>query len=522
MTEHEFFTESVQDNIVDSERIRAEILSADTGRRRNASRLLFPLVACFLCILIAVACIPEARAEVLSWFGWSTTPQDYLGKEPQAREDAAQVDALITEADPGDANTVTDAGDFDRVSELLKSRLDVSLLEAIYDGDCVYVTMDLGGGFGVWLIENYTGGSVASVAIPPEKLDDFFSPAVPESYLSGEDVYYSHTTGRLIMALPDGTSLSGNICIVGSEALSALLEQTQTEPQNVDGLVERYLAENDVKAYAAMRADSERLASLADETGRIAGEFSLLLQIELDGSATAAPTTVLQADIGSMPIDVMTCQTFVRNMYGDAETAKWSGETMLTYFDDSGVDESTYGYNLYTNRVLSLDGLKMKALSAEIDATGIRNLQVAVTYPDDWTNEDMRQFTNVYGVHFQLLINGEEGDWSVSGLMRSYETLGVRERIWHCRQVNGVPLGLLPDIRQLTLIPFISSCTAYYELGCDSTGDYTVRGETTPLEPDRPFALWNEYHGGFDMETTYYPQYAVSFSIPQAEGDAGE
>ena len=37
MTEHEFFTESVQDNIVDSERIRAEILSADTGRRRNAS-----------------------------------------------------------------------------------------------------------------------------------------------------------------------------------------------------------------------------------------------------------------------------------------------------------------------------------------------------------------------------------------------------------------------------------------------------------------------------------------------------
>ena len=518
MTEHEFLTMSVQNHIVDYDRVLSGVLTADNQRKRGASRVLFPIAACLVCILITVACIPKARAEVLSWFGWSTTPGDYLGKDSEAREGAEKVDALITEAKRDNSGgEVTDSGEFGRVSELLAERLGVMPLEALYDGDSVYVTMNLDGDFGVWLLENYTGGSVASVAIPPENLGGFFSPTVPESFLSGEEVYYSHTTGQLVMTLPDGSEISGYVDIVKNEALTVLFKQVSENPQDADALVAAYLAEHDIKAYAAMKVDSERLKALADASGRIEGKLSLLLQIELGSSDDAAPTTVLQADIGSIPVDVATYRTFAEKVNGTSETAEWSGETILTYFDDSGVDCSTYGYNVYTNHVLALDGLKMKALSVEVDATGIRKLQVEVTLPEYWSEEEIRAFSDTYGIHFQLLINGNAGDWIINGNLRALEAADSSQRVWYCRAAGNVPLGLLPEINELTLIPYISYNTAYCELDADQSGERTIRGKVTPLALDEPFSLWNEYYGGFDTNTTYYPEYALAFSIPQAE-----
>ncbi len=521
MTEHEFFTLSVQNYIVNADHVRRGAALAGRKRRRGASRVLFPIAACLVCLIITVACIPKARAEVLSWFGWSTTPGDYLGKDSEAREDANQVDALITEASPdAEKVEVTDTGAFGRVSELLAERLNAAPLEALYDGDSVYITLNLKGGFGVWLLENYAGGSVASVAIPPEKLDGFFSPAVPEAYRSGEEVYYSHTTGRLILTLPDGSEISGSVGIVQSEALSQLLEQTAARPQDADTLVAAFLAENDVKAYAAMKADPERLNALKDASGRIEGKLSLLLQIELEGN-NAQPATVLQADIGSIPVDVATYRTFTEQINGTPRLAEWSGETILTYFDDSGVDGSTYGYNVYTNHVLSLNGLKMKALSVEVDATGVKKLQIEVTLPDGWSEEDIRTVSSSNGIHFQLLINGSAGDWSVNGNLRALDAEDASKRVWYCRAVSGVPLGLLPEIEELTLIPYFSCNTAYYELERDQSGELVIRGKVTPLALDEPFSLWNEYYGGFDVSTTYYPEYALTFSIPQAETGSG-
>lgn len=514
MTEHEFFTQSVQNNIIQANRISGEILAAKKKHRHRTSRALLPIAACFICILAAVACIPKARAEVLSWFGWSTTPSDYMGKDPQAREDAAQVDALITTISGQENPGVTDEGDFDRVSQLLKERFDVSLSEAMYDGDSIYVTMNLKNGFGVWLLENYTGGTVASVAIPPEKLGDFFNPVVPDSYLTGEDVYYSHTMGRMILTLPDGTSVSGSIGVAQSEALTTLLKTVADDPQNVDALVAAYLENNDVKAHAALKADPARLSALADENGVVTGKVSLLLQIELDGSVTGTPTTVLEADVGDVTINATIYRDFVTGATGSTEEQAWSGQTIMTYFDDSNVDGSTYGYNVYTNRTLKLDGLTMKPLSAEVDATGIRKVQVEITYPDNWTDEDFRQFHNRYGIQFKVLINGQEGDWIASGVPR-FGSENPRQRTWYCRQVQMVPLALLPEITELTLIPYISYCTAYTEIDRGTDGNQEIYGKTTSFELNEPFSLWNAFSGEFDMETTYFPQYAMTFHIPQ-------
>ena len=110
MTEHEFFTTSVQHNIVDSNHICKEAVLSSRKRRRGAAKILYPVAACIICLLITVASIPKARAEVLSWFGWSTTPGEYLGKDSEAREDAGQVDALITEADGENSDAAVKIG----------------------------------------------------------------------------------------------------------------------------------------------------------------------------------------------------------------------------------------------------------------------------------------------------------------------------------------------------------------------------------------------------------------------------
>lgn len=59
-------------------------------------------------------------------------------------------------------------------------------------------------------------------------------------------------------------------------------------------------------------------------------------------------------------------------------------------------------------------------------------------------------------------------------------------------------------------------------LPVDAAGVRNLQIEVTypdgwPGEEIRPFSFRNDYSGGFDTNVTYYPQYAVSLTIPQAE-----
>ena len=230
----------------------------------------------------------------------------------------------------------------------------------------------------------------------------------------------------------------------------------------------------------------------------------------------------MKADIGSVSVNVATYRSFSETASVQSASAEWTGEAVLTSYDDSEVAENTYGYVTFTNHALNLDGLKMKALSVKVDATGIKDIQVEVTYPDHWSEEDIRAFAGSYGIRFRLLINGQAGDWTVNGSLRSSDTQDARKRVWHCRAAYQVPLGLLPQIKELTLIPYISYRTAYYELLPDQTGERRIRGEVTPLLLDQPFRIWNEFYGDFDTSVTEYMQYALTFSIPGDDSGAGE
>lgn len=514
MTEKEFFNACVWEHIVDHETVLSGISQPQAKRKTGGRRALFIMAACFLCTLITVACIPNARAEVLSWFGFHTTPGGYLGEDPQTREQLEPVESLITQADPSVDAIITNPGETGRISARLTELLNCSPQEALYDGDSVYVSLKLGGGFGVWLLEQYTGGSAASVAIPQDQLADFFDHDVPQAYLTGEQTYYSHTTGQLVFVLPDGSAISGSVQIANSEAYADLFAQTAREPQRADELTKAYLAEHDITAYAALKVEANKLLALSDASGNLKGNLSLLLQIELDGSKTAPPVTVLEADMGEVAVNVSTYRAFSKTAMPASDSAEWTGDAIITHYDDSEVGQNTYGYVSFTNRKLKLDGLKMKALGVEVDATGIKNLQVEVRFPEHWTQEEIRAFSGTYGIHFELLINGEKGDWMVNGVMRSLDTQDAHTRVWHCRAANLVPLALLQQIKELTLIPTLDYRTAYYALLPDQTGELVVRGDETQFQLDQPFRIWNDFTGGFDVQKVEFPQYAITFHIP--------
>ena len=515
MTEKEFFNACVWEHIVDREKILSGVALPQARRKKGASRALIIMAACFLCVFVTVACIPKARAEVLSWFGFHTTPGEYLGEDPQTRELVEPVESLITKAEQTGDAVVTNPGETGRISALLAERLNCSPQEALYDGVSIYLSLKLGGGFGVWLLENYAGGSTASVAIPQDQLAGFFDHDVPQEYLTGEQTYYSHTTGQLRFTLPDGDVIRGSVQLANSEAYADLFAQITSEPQRADELIAAYLTEHDVTAYAALKAEASKLLASADASGNITGKLALLLQIELDGSKTAPPVTVLEADIGDVAVNVSSYQTFSQTAMQKSDSAEWKGDAIITHYDDSEVGSSTYGYVSFTNHTLKLDGLKMKALSVDVDATGIKNIQVEVTLPESWTKGELRGFSGAYGIHFELLINGEKGDWTVNGVLRSLDTLDAHTRIWHCRAANLVPLALLKQIKEITLIPTLDYRTAYYELLPDQTGELVVRGEETPFELDQPFRIRNDYNGGFDTQEVEYPQYALTFQVAE-------
>ena len=189
------------------------------------------------------------------------------------------------------------------------------------------------------------------------------------------------------------------------------------------------------------------------------------------------------------------------------------GQRTIEFFADNALEHERTGEMIERIGLVNF----LEGIGVEVDATGIKNLQVEMRFPEHWTQEEIRAFSGTYGIHFELLINGEKGDWMVNGVMRSLDTQDAHTRVWHCRAANLVPLALLQQIKELSLIPTLDYRTAYYALLPDQTGELVVRGDETQFQLDQPFRIWNDFTGGFDVQKVEFPQYAITFHIPGAD-----
>ena len=133
---------------------------SSTKRSNCTIRKRWPLVlvACFLLTITLVACIPEARAEVLAWLGKVFNVQSYMGEESRERSPEPKMDAIIKPiADAEREIIITEVYDSDEARAMAES-FDVRLDEIAYTGNSVLVTGWFTGACGKSLLDPYTGG----------------------------------------------------------------------------------------------------------------------------------------------------------------------------------------------------------------------------------------------------------------------------------------------------------------------------------------------------------------------------
>ena len=176
MKESKFYHNVLDMALLDGKALKAAI-DEKTGEmpEKAHERLSFPwrraaMAAAALLLLLGttVMAIPSTRAEVLSWLGIISRPDEYLSADPEQRPAIEALDNMIATAKPEDteirineidrtdSQAVNSEGAM-RVAELLNQDVQITLGDTLFDGNTAYVTMHLRGNVALPLLDDYTG-----------------------------------------------------------------------------------------------------------------------------------------------------------------------------------------------------------------------------------------------------------------------------------------------------------------------------------------------------------------------------
>ena len=236
MKESKFYHRALDLSLLDGKAVKAA-LDKEIARKstKGRERIGFPwrkvgmaAAACLLLFITTIMAIPSTRAEVLSWLGIISRPQDYLTAEPSERPAIPALDSMIATAKPEDTQVNVTLIDRDgsravnsegalKVADLLNRDVRITLGDTLYDGSTAYVSLRLGGTAALPLLDSWTGGSATLVKVDPKRMYDFFAGGPGEEYLSGEKELYWRPTSELLLVFDDGSRMSG------------FLDQTETE-----------------------------------------------------------------------------------------------------------------------------------------------------------------------------------------------------------------------------------------------------------------------------------------------------
>lgn len=535
------------------------------------------LIACALTLLLLsatlIACIPAARAEVLSWFGF-TSPEDYLAAGPDEREPNEALDAMITTPEPEQSTpaaphtapnpaaadaaaaaapprqaTVTDRGNYGALSERLAAAFDAGTanayaVEALYDGEAVCMSVMLHGDAALFLLEEYAGGTVTRFVVAPDDADAHYDGPAPDSVASGEIPLCVYPQGACSLTFADGTRISEILEIrLSPDTLSAYTDYESSwwydlPDAEADARNAAFLAENDVLATVRMYvSDPKAFAALADADGLATARIGLTIKTAPDNREFI---TVLGLDLGEIPVDIGAYTNSVKAVTAsDAPPAVWSGSVLLTGWTDyttnawalslPGFLPSTTGgdYRVYRTLDLSLDGLVISNPRIEITAAGLRNLEVDLYYPEHWTAEEIDLFERCSGFMLRVDASGIESlppaqrYYNASHYGNVYATSyrflphasGEAGRsTWRAKEVDGVRLDELDQLTALTLTPVLFRIPVLLE-----TREPGVHAPVQAVRLDKPgLAVTIPDRRAWttgSQEATVYPQYALELTV---------
>ena len=544
MKESKFYHRALDLSLLDGKAVKAALDKEIAGKTtKGRERIGFPwrkvgmaAAACLLLFITTIMAIPSTRAEVLSWLGIISRPQDYLTAEPSERPAIPALDSMIATAKPEDTQVNVTLIDRDgsravnsegalKVADLLNRDVRITLGDTLYDGSTAYVSLRLGGTAALPLLESWTGGSATLVKVDPRRMYDFFEGGPGKEFLYGEKELYWRPTSELLLVFPDGSRMSGFLDQTETDAFKAHWAALEAknfhwddlqpeELSEIDRMNQAFLEKNEIVAYTMMAEAPEILEKNADESGTVTAKawFNVFVEEDYD----LPPTELLSVEAGTVRFNVTGYKSIEnRAVEADQNKVVWQGDTIFTYMELVEEQDHTKpatdwnnALQVFTNCAASLDGMTMEALpGAHADDLGIYDLDVRITLPDSMKGNARAAWTNLVSmlpIDFKILIDGQEGNWYHGGYGLKPNDDGTLT--FHIVDIQGLNLETIKDIQTVTLIPVLRYVTgfegpnnAFVELPLN------VRTEN-PKTDDGVYM-------GQKFQRTEYPQYAITFTL---------
>lgn len=565
-----------ENELIEKESIRRTVLSEHSQKEKKPiawTKILLPIAACLILLCGTVLAIPSARAEVFSWFGVST-PQDYLTTDPDNRVPVDALDILIVPpavepatdtAEPSVPESPETAAPISNetpeaaapIGSVTNNRIltvcdepiwqqiaadfSMELGETMFDGHDLYMSITMKGLCALPEIEPYIGGSATQVRVGEKDLAEYFEDGkVPEAYKNGTVSLYEPMKGRFYLRLDDGTEIpfgpqytidfpQENPFHKHSHDLLTDADRAEISREAIEWLSGRelkgVLKKRDIdqdRDYFFRNGDIHDLVEvdnvlnfLLDRTGEN-GILSGTVRYVVGSDVTGSYCVRLEAELGTASFDLKAYQRIARQSTEVLDgTVTWDAETVLISkvgVDFNGTDDNDDDRISLYKQLASMNGVTMTAETeqAEISALGIRNIRIRIRMPESWTQEDREALAA--SLTFDVLINGERGDWIVSPYNCETEDDGTV--LYNCIELLKVPYDKLTSIQTVSFVPVIRTVETFDMQTQDESSKHhesigildTAYGETTWS----PYGVtgWNETFNRLD-----FPQYAITLHV---------
>lgn len=562
MNEKEFFKQMIYDRAVNDAVVRAKVKqkTQSTFAWKKAAAI---AVASLAVLIGTVFLIPSARAEVLSWFG-ASRPEEYLMTDPEERTPVDALDVLIVSpatavpessasGEPAAAGSSEEASPVGAVTDnrivavcdepiwqSIAQDFRIELGETMFDGHDLYCSITMHGLTALNELEPYNGGNATQVRIGKKNLKEYFEGGrVPEEYKNGTISLYEPMKGRFFLRLDDGTDIPFGPMLtidfpsdlprksnkdlltdddraeISSETIGWLQGKTirgVIRKQNIDCDGDWFFKNGNVRDMIEAENVLNFLLERTDENGILTGTVRYVVGSDAVGEYSVR----LEAELGTASFDFKAYQSIAKQSTEALdETVAWGAEPVLISkvgVDHNGSDDDADDRISLYKQLVSMEGVTMtvETEQAEISALGVRNIHIRIRVPESWTREDREALAA--SLTFDVLINGERGDWIVSPYYCEPEDDGTV--LFKCIKLLKVPYDKLTSIRTISFVPVIRSVKTVDMQTQDDSGRH--HESIGILDTEYGKTTWSPYgvtgwNGTFDR--IEYPQYVITLTV---------
>jgi hypothetical protein len=382
MNEQEAYKTVVRNSIVDDDQVKRYARTA-APERKPALRVLKPIgiaLAALLIVFGVTMAIPEARAEVFSWFD-PANPREYLALNPEDRDSVSEMDAMITEPEKNrteiKVNYCADEPYWREIGE----NFSATLGETIYDGNVIYLSIDFDGLSGYPLFESAWCPSLPADALLPTYLAEETAPGQWSE--PSPDLYFEAENGVQIPAWIEAIHRPaeetfrqafyeryGFFRSFDEETASAWREDAW-----------EHCKANGVRAVAEGYTESIILEEdlPIDKNGNLTLDVHYSLWINRSGGSIEK----LNVDLGPITVNM----TAYKDLDLNERSIEATQDTIELFGDAVWFDWADERY------AANLDGVTMRVVTpGTIDLKGIHDVELLVQMPDDWSEEQKEAF----------------------------------------------------------------------------------------------------------------------------------